>query len=167
MKKIRVSTFHATTVEPDDLKDHPVGHTNVVFQGRWWFTTGSITLIYRAFCQEYLVLSGQVFSRGSGLSRQVSLYYSWSKLWCGLTCDTAKYWNTADGKQSVSWVGLYSDVVVKWGSSIIIYCYTCTRVYMYIGLSYISQKISKSVSPVASAMVGQTQQASLLHVCTC
>ncbi len=54
------------------LKDHPIGHENVVSQDRY-LVTGSITLKYRTFCQEYLVFQ-DMWSHGSGLSRQVSLY---------------------------------------------------------------------------------------------
>ncbi len=42
------------TVEPV-LKDHPIGHTNVVSQDRWSLVTGSITLKCRTFCQVQLV----------------------------------------------------------------------------------------------------------------
>ncbi len=37
------------------LIDHPMDHTNVIFQDRCFLVTGSITLKYRTFYQEYLV----------------------------------------------------------------------------------------------------------------
>ncbi len=42
------------TVEPV-LKDHPIGHKDVVFQDRWSLVTGAIALKYRTFCQKNLV----------------------------------------------------------------------------------------------------------------
>ncbi len=58
------------TVEPV-LKDHLIGHENVVFQDRWSLVTGSIVL---NICQKKTGLSRQVVSHNSGLSRQVPLY---------------------------------------------------------------------------------------------
>ncbi len=49
-----IQGFNQHTVEPV-LKDHPIGHTNVVSQDRWSLVTGLITLKCRTFCQEYLV----------------------------------------------------------------------------------------------------------------
>ncbi len=37
------------------LKDHPIGHENVVSQDKWSLVTGSATLKCVTFCQEYLV----------------------------------------------------------------------------------------------------------------
>ncbi len=37
------------TVEPV-LKDHPIGHKNVVCQDRWFLVTGSVILKCRFFC---------------------------------------------------------------------------------------------------------------------
>ncbi len=45
----------AGTVEPV-LKDCPIGHRNMVFQDRQSLVTGSVTLKYGTFCQEYVVL---------------------------------------------------------------------------------------------------------------
>ncbi len=45
---------NVNAVEPV-LKDHPIGHKNVVSQDRWPLVTGSITLKCGTFCQEYLV----------------------------------------------------------------------------------------------------------------
>ena len=53
------------------LKDHPVGHKNMVSQAGGLFVTGSITL---NLLQGEHGPSRPVFSHGSGLSRQVSLY---------------------------------------------------------------------------------------------
>ncbi len=61
------------TVEPV-LKDHPMGHTDVVSQDRWFLATGSITLECGTFIPGVSCLSRQVVSHGSGLSRQVLLY---------------------------------------------------------------------------------------------
>ncbi len=55
------------TLEPV-LKNHPMSHINVFSQDRWSLVTGSITMKYRTFRQEYLVF------QDSGLSIQVSLY---------------------------------------------------------------------------------------------
>ncbi len=43
-----------STVEPV-LKDHPIGHKNVVCQDRWSLVTGSVILKCRPFCQKYVV----------------------------------------------------------------------------------------------------------------
>ena len=66
--KNKVIVYPICIVEPV-LKDHPIGHKNIVCHDRWSLVTGSIilkcrTLIYRicVVCQD------------SGLSRQVSLY---------------------------------------------------------------------------------------------
>ncbi len=45
---------HTNTMEPV-LKDHPMGHIIVVSPDTWSLVTGSITLKYGIFCQEYLV----------------------------------------------------------------------------------------------------------------
>ncbi len=42
------------TVEPV-LKDHPIGHKNVVCQDRWSLVTGSAVLKCRSFCQKCVV----------------------------------------------------------------------------------------------------------------
>ena len=42
------------TAEPV-LKDHPIGHTNVVSQDRWSLVTGSVTMKCGSFYQEYLI----------------------------------------------------------------------------------------------------------------
>ena len=42
------------TVEPV-LKDHSIGHKNVVCQDRWSLMTGSIILKCRSFCQKSVV----------------------------------------------------------------------------------------------------------------
>ncbi len=42
------------TVEPV-LKDHPIGHKNVVGQDRWSLVTGSVVLKCRSFCHKYVV----------------------------------------------------------------------------------------------------------------
>ncbi len=60
------------TVEPV-LKDHPIGHQNMVSQNRWSLVTGSFTLQCRTFCQKTGGPLRQVDFHGSGLSRQVSL----------------------------------------------------------------------------------------------
>ncbi len=51
-----ISRTHAYryTVKPF-LKDHPMGHTNVVSEDRWSLVAGSITLQYRTFSPKYLV----------------------------------------------------------------------------------------------------------------
>ncbi len=41
-------------VEPI-LKDHPIGHKNVVCQDRWSLVTGSVMLKCRSFCQKCMV----------------------------------------------------------------------------------------------------------------
>ncbi len=46
------------TVEPA-LKDHPIGHKNMVSQDRWSLVTGSVALKCGTFCQEYVVLQGR------------------------------------------------------------------------------------------------------------
>ena len=43
------------TVEPV-LKDHPIGHENMVSQDRWSLVTGQFTLKSRVFCPKLLVL---------------------------------------------------------------------------------------------------------------
>ncbi len=42
------------TVEPV-LKDHPIGHKNVVCQDRWPMVTGSVILKCRSFCRKCVV----------------------------------------------------------------------------------------------------------------
>ncbi len=42
------------TVEPI-LKDHPIGHKNLVCRDRWSLVTGSVVLKCRSFCQKYVV----------------------------------------------------------------------------------------------------------------
>ncbi len=46
----------------------------MVSQDRWSLVTGSVALKCVTFCKEYVVL--KVVSHSSGLSRQVSLYFS-------------------------------------------------------------------------------------------
>ncbi len=58
----------AYTVEPV-LKDHLIGHKNVVCQDRWSLVTGSVILKCRSFCKKCVVFSRLVVSHGGGLSR--------------------------------------------------------------------------------------------------
>ncbi len=53
------------TVEPV-LKDHPIGHKNVVYQDRWSLVTGSVVL-KGSFCHKFVVV------KTGGLSWQWSL----------------------------------------------------------------------------------------------
>ncbi len=60
------------------LKDQPIAYANVVFQGRWSLSTGSITLKHRLDLLPRVHVSGpsrQVVSHASGLSRQVSMQF--------------------------------------------------------------------------------------------
>ena len=62
------------TVEPV-LKNHPIGHTNVVSQSRWALMRGSVTVKCTIFLPGISWISGlsrQVVSHGSGLSKRVS-----------------------------------------------------------------------------------------------
>ena len=49
------ATHHSYTVEPV-LKDHPIGHKNMVSQDRWSLATDSFKLKYWTFCQNLMVL---------------------------------------------------------------------------------------------------------------
>ena len=72
--KSLADTINVYTVEPV-LKDHPIGHRNVVCQDRWSLVTGSVIMkcTGRSFCRKCMVCQDR-WSHGSGLSRQVSLY---------------------------------------------------------------------------------------------
>ena len=64
------------TVEPV-LKDHPIGHKNVVWHGRWSLVTArfSYNLKCTSFCQKSLYFQDRcIVSHTSDLSRLVSLY---------------------------------------------------------------------------------------------
>ena len=54
VNRIYTPSYSCTTVEPV-LKDHPIGHKNVVHQDRWWKVTGSVILKYKSFCQKSVV----------------------------------------------------------------------------------------------------------------
>ncbi len=41
------------------LKDHPIGHKNVVCQDRWSLVTGSVILKCRSLCQKCVVCQGR------------------------------------------------------------------------------------------------------------
>ncbi len=66
-------TCWGSTTKPD-LKDHAIGHKNVVCQDRWPLVTGSVILKYTCRSFRRNGLSRQMVSHDSGLSIQVSLY---------------------------------------------------------------------------------------------
>ena len=51
----------SNTVEPV-LKDHPIGHKNLVCQDRWSLATGSVILKCMSFCRKCMALSRNVVS---------------------------------------------------------------------------------------------------------
>ncbi len=48
------ASLYTCTAEPV-LKDHPIGHKNVVCQDRWSLVTGLVILKCRYFCQKSVV----------------------------------------------------------------------------------------------------------------
>ncbi len=54
------SSLKKTTVEPA-LKDHPIGHKNVVCQERWSLVTGSVILKCRSSCWKCVVWQDRWF----------------------------------------------------------------------------------------------------------
>ncbi len=55
-----LDNFKCYTIEPV-LKDHPIGHKNVVCQDRWSLVTGSVILNCRSFCQKCVVCQDRWF----------------------------------------------------------------------------------------------------------
>ncbi len=65
-----VTCLHGRDTVKPSLKDHPIGHKNVVCQDRWSLVTGSVILKCRSYCRKYVVCQDR-WSHGSGLSKQL------------------------------------------------------------------------------------------------
>ncbi len=80
------------TVKPV-LKDHPIGHTNVVSREVVFGDRFNYIECW-TFCQKYLA-SRQVVSQCSGLSRYVSLYVCYRSCYCYIISHRTSHWLNA------------------------------------------------------------------------
>ena len=66
---------HCTSAVEPVLKDHPIGHKNVVCQDRWSLVTGSVIFKCRSFWWKCMVCQDR-WSLVAVVSRQLSLYHT-------------------------------------------------------------------------------------------